>query len=189
MIRNIYFAPDDPGGAGSDDAGDPPDNDDSQAPGGTGSPTDPDLVPREELQKVNREAAKYRRERNDLQNRLKQFEDAEKTEIERLSGENADLKKRLDTAQLRARELRVQVLAAKVGISPDARQDASKLLDWDAVGDPDSDTSLEEALQNLLKARPYLKGAARGADGGAGADGRTPGAGMNEAIRRAAGRT
>lgn len=186
MGVRFFFAPDDPPGGGT---GDTDDQDTGQPPEGTASSGEgQDLVPREELHRLNREAAKYRRERNDLQNRLKAIEDAEKTEVERLKGQVDTLTKSHERIAARERELRVQVLAGQVGVSPDARADASKLLDWDAIADPDSDADLEEALKALVKARPYLRGASSGADGGAGGNGRQTAAGMNEQIRRAAGR-
>jgi hypothetical protein len=80
------------------------------------------------------------------------------------------------------------VLAEGAGIAPAARADASKLLDWSKIEDPDDDAILEEALKELVKARPYLRGSTSGADGGAGGDSTKVGAGMNEVIRRAAGR-
>ncbi len=186
MGVRFFFAPDDPPGGGAGENDDPNDREgQSQEDDGSGNQ---DLVPREELSKVNREAARYRRERNDLQNRLKAFEDAEKTEIERLQGQVKTLEDSLGKTSARERELRVQVLAGQVGVSPDARADASKLLDWEKIEDPDSDQELEAALKDLVKARPYLRGATSGADGGAGSGGRTTTAGMNESIRRAAGR-
>lgn len=191
MKSRFIFAPDgDPGGTGGGT------DDDSAGGGGVEPPegtesggNEQDLIPREELQKVNREAAKYRRERNDLQNRLKAFEDAEKTDIERLSGQVTTLEEKLTKSQSRERDLRVQVMASRVGISPDAQADAAKLLDWEKIEDPDSDALVEDALKELVKERPYLRGGVRiGADGGAGGDGRSTAAGMNEQIRRASGR-
>ncbi len=190
MWSRFIFAPDgDPGGTGGgtdDDTGDGV----VEPPAGTGSGTDEqDLIPREELQRVNREAAKYRRERNELQNKLKQFEDAEKSDLERLTGENKTLSERLTASEKRERALRVQVMASRVGVAPDAQADAAKLLDWGTIEDPDNDQMVEDALKDLVKERPYLRGGVRvGADGGAGGDGRSTAAGMNEQIRRAAGR-
>jgi len=190
MQSRFIFAPDGgPGGSGSE-------NDDTsgdggvEPPEGTGSGSDEqDLIPREELQKVNREAAKYRRERNELQNKLKQFEDAEKSDLERLTGENKTLADKLTASEKRERALRVQVMASRVGVAPDAQADAAKLLDWGTIEDPDNDQLVEDALKDLVKERPYLRGGTRvGADGGAGGDGRSTAAGMNEQIRRASGR-
>lgn len=189
MKSRFIFAPDgDPGGSGGENDDDSAGGGGVEPPEGTGK-DEADLIPREELQKVNREAAKYRRERNDLQNRLKQFEDAEKTDIERLTGEVKALTDKLTVSETRERDLRVQVMAARVGIAPDAQADAAKLLDWSKIDDPSSDALVEDALKELAKEKPYLRGGVRhGADGGAGGDGRTPAAGMNDQIRRAAGR-
>lgn len=187
-MKNILFAPDgDPGGQGGGDDDSPDTQGLVEPPEGT-DPDEKDLVPRSDLQRVNREAAKYRRERNDLQNRLKQFEDAEKTEIERLSGENKTLSDRLSASEKRERALRVEVMATRVGVTPEARADAVKLLDWDKIEDPDNDQMIEDALKDLVKERPYLRGAVGGADGGAGTGGRSTSTGMNERIRAGRGR-
>jgi hypothetical protein len=191
MKARFLFAPDEgPGGSGGENDGDPADGGTTESQAGTGSGSDgQDLIPREELQKVNREAARYRRERNELQNRLKAFEDAEKSDLERLTGENKTLSETLKASQERERVLRVQVMASRVGVAPDAQADAAKLLDWGTIEDPDSDQLVEAALKDLVKERPYLRGGTRvGADGGAGGDGRSTAAGMNEQIRRASGR-
>lgn len=191
MKPKFYFAPDDSGGGTGSENDDDQDDQGRQPPEGTGSGTpSEDVVPREELSKVNREAAKYRRERNDLQRQLQEIKDAEKSDNERLSGELKAAQDNLTKSRSEIRNLRVQVLAEKVGIAPAARADAAKLLDWDSMEDPDDVTILEDALKSLVKDRPYLRGSTvGGADGGAGGDGKSlVGAGMNAAIRRASGR-
>lgn len=193
MWSKFYFAPDDPGGGSGSDTDDDPTGDGggNQPPEGAGSgaPGEGDLVSREELSKVNREAAKYRRERNDLQKQLQEIKDAEKSDLERVTSELQTKSQELTKALTENRNLRVQVLAEKVGIAHSARADAAKLLDWDSMEDPDDGRIIEEALKTLVKDRPYLRGGHDGADGGAGAGGGGPvGAGMNDAIRRASGR-
>jgi SMC interacting uncharacterized protein involved in chromosome segregation len=194
MKPKFYFAPDDSGGGSGGENDDDPTGDGggNQPPEGAGSgtPGEGDLVSRDELSKVNREAAKYRRERNDLQRQLQEIKDAEKSDLERMKGDLDTRTKDLDKAHSEIRTLRVQVLAEKVGIAPSARKDAAKLLDWDSMEDPDDAVIVEEALKTLVKDRPYLRGVhVDGADGGAGAGGEGPvGAGMNAAIRRASGR-
>lgn len=193
MKPKFYFAPDDPGGGSGSDSDDDHAGDGSgnQPPEGEGSgaPGEGGLVSREELSKVNREAAKYRRERNDALRQLQEIKDAEKSDLERVSGELQMQTQRLNKTLAENRHLRVQVLGEKVGIAPAARADAAKLLDWDSMDDPDDGAIIEEALRTLVKDRPYLRGEVQGADGGAGSGGAGPvGAGMNSAIRRAAGR-
>ena len=188
MFTRFHFAPEgDPGGQGGENDDDAANDSGVEPPEGTGD-DEKDLVPRSELSKLNREAAKYRRERNELQNRLKAIEDAEKTDNERLSGEVKTLSERLAASEKRERALRVEVMASRVGVHPEARKDAFKLLDWDSIDDPDSDQEVEDALKSLVKERPYLRGSTTGADGGAGGDGRTVAAGMNDQLRRLAGR-
>ncbi len=188
MAVTLHYAPDDGpgGGAGADDDQQDPNPDDQ--PQGGKPDADDDLVSRDELAKVNREAASYRRQLREVQSKLKEFEDAEKTEIERLKGREETLNQELTKARADARDLRVWILAEKVGIAPAARQDATRLLDWSTIEDPDDATGLEQALRDLVKNRPYLIGpGGTGADGGSGG-GVGPGVDMNAAIRRAAGR-
>src|SRR6188768_713090 len=129
----FYLSPDgDPGGAGGGNEPDPNDGNSDEATAQTaddqGSGSQGDTVPLSELNKVNREAAKYRKELRDTQKRLAELEDKDKSELDkeresatRASAENRDLKDRL-------RNLQVQVLAGKVGVIPEAQSDAARLL-------------------------------------------------------------
>lgn len=190
MKVKFYYAPDEGSGSPGGGTDDTQNDEGVQPPEGTGSGTgdDQDLIPRTELSKVNREAARYRRERNEANARLKEIEDRDKSELEKAQAQLTTTTDKLMKMESQNRDLRVRVLAEVVGIAPAARADASKLLDWSKIEDPDDDAILEEALKELVKARPYLRGSTSGADGGAGGDSTKVGAGMNEAIRRAAGR-
>lgn len=178
----FMFAPDDaPGGQPDDDAGD-------GAPGapvadGSGTP-DPesDLIPRTELQKVNREAAKYRTKLREAEEKLKQIEDEGKSEFEKAQERLTALQTENQTLRSQAQHLQVTVLAGRVGITESAREDAARLLDWDAITDPTDAREIEKALKELVKDRPYLLGrVAGGADGGAG--GGTQSLSMNDLLR------
>lgn len=157
--------------------------------GGSQGSTESATVPRSELGKVNAEAAKYRRERNELQERLKELENQGKTQLEQAQEQNKSLEKTVAQEKQTNRDLRVQIIAAKVGVVAEARSDAARLLDWDKVSDPDSETAIEIALTDLVKEKPFLLGnVPGGADGGAGRDSKDAPVNMNDLIRQSAGR-
>jgi hypothetical protein len=197
MMRKhrFLFSPDDPGGQGGGDdpvldpnAGDPEPGDAQEGTPGPGGQDD--LVPRSELSKANREAAKYRKERNELQTRLASIEESEKTEVQKAKDRATALEESLKTEKQQNRELRVQVLATRVGVVREARSDAARLLDWDAIRDPDDEAEVEEALRDLVKEKPFLLGnVPGGADAGAGGTRDSGSQDMNALLRQAAGRT
>jgi hypothetical protein len=192
MKKHFLFSPDDPAGPGAEDEPTPDDSQDDATPpvGDDGPGGQDDLVPRSELNKVSREAAKYRRELRTTQTALKEREDQDKSDLERERDRAVKAEQDLKTERQAARQLRVEVLASRVGIVREARADASRLLDWDQVSDPDDERELESALRDLVKEKPFLLGKVPGgADGGAGAE-REGGSGdMNALLRAAAGRT
>lgn len=194
MKKNFLYRTDDPGGSGGGGEPDPDDNQDS-APPQEGDPQAPeakdDLVPRSELAKVNREAAKYRKELRDTQAALKEREDQDKSDLERERDRAVKAEQDLKAEREAARKLRVEVLASRVGIVREARADAARLLDWEQISDPDDERELEESLRNLVKEKPFLLGKVPGgADGGAGQEREGAGSGdMNALLRAAAGRT
>jgi hypothetical protein len=170
--------------------------DGSQGGSGTGSQADDggtqggssgsDMVPRSEAQEARREA-------QSLRNRLKAAEEAraalerEKlSDSEKIVQERDDAVKAASDANLRVREMQVQVLAQDIGIvDPEA---ASRLLDWDKIKNPDDRTQVEKALRDLVKDKSYLIGHAGKSDGGAGDGSGGQGTSMNDLIRGAAGR-
>ena len=190
----FYLSPDgDPGGAGGGNEPSPEEQaalDEAAArEAADGSGSQGDTVPLSELNKVNREAAKYRKELRDTQKRLAELEDKDKSDLDkeresatRASAENRDLKDRL-------RNLQVQVLAGKVGVIPEAQSDAARLLDWDGIDNPEDEKEVETALRALVKEKPFLLGGVPGgADGGAGGSRETGSDDMNALIRAHAGR-
>lgn len=144
----------------------------------------------DQIAKLRQEAANYRTQLRETQSKLKQFEDASKTDLEKAQGQVQDLNAKIAELEKRARKGVVLAVAGDVGIVKEARSDAADLLDWDQISDPSSEKEVEKALRNLVKEKPYLTGGvAGGADGGAG--GRGNGAStssMNDALRAAAGR-
>jgi len=195
MYHRFLFAPDDPGGQGG---GDNPDGTDDEGTGGSppegtesgsGSTDDKDLVSRSELARANRDAAKYRAQAREAQDALKAREDQDKSDLEKERDRATKAEEKLVKIEKDARELRVQVLAGKVGIAREARGDAARLLDWDDISDPDDERQVEVALRDLVKDKPYLLGnVPGGADGGAGGSRDTGSQDMNSLLRQAAGR-
>ncbi len=198
----IDYRPDDDGGSdddkgkktddddqGSSKSGSQEDDDGSQ--GGTGE-SGSQASASEEVKALRKEAAKYRTERNTARKKVDELEGAGATEIEKVQ-------KKLDTSATAVTELqdtnrvlRVRVISDKVGIIPEARADAAKLLNWDDISDPDDDAAVEKALKSLVKDRPFLLGSSgSGADGGAGGGDKNKGAGsdMNQLLRASAGRS
>jgi len=119
---------------------------------------------REEMSAVRNEAKNYRlklreteRMVEDLNAELKGLKDRDKSELERIVEEKADLERRLTEMEREKAEaaLRATIIAeatkAKI-VDPDA---AYRLLDMAEV-DPSDPRSLTRALANLVKERPYL---------------------------------
>lgn len=178
------------GGTGSGDGGEGGTGGEggSQGSGGTGGDGQ-DLIPRSELSRANAEAAKYRTQLRETQQRLEALEGQGKTQLEQAQEASKKAEEKVAQAEKANRFLRVQIVASKVGIAETARADAARLLDWDTVSDPDSETALEVALKDLVKEKPYLLGnLPGGADGGAGSPGSGEKVSMNDLIRGAAGR-
>lgn len=189
----FLFSPDDPGGSGGGDEPDPVD--DSQGAvtppeGDTGSGSQEDLVARSELTKVNREAAKYRKQLREAQEALKAREDEDKSDLQKERDRAVKAEQDLKSEREASRKLRVEVLASRVGIVREARADAARLLDWEQISDPDDEREVEQSLRDLVKEKPFLLGKVPGgADGGAGGDRGDTGSGdMNALLRAAAGR-
>ncbi len=146
---------------------------------------------------AEREARRAAQEKvRTLEAELEALKTKDLPEGERIKAENARLKEKLDLLEKEQKdqEVRFEVtrLAAKLGI---VDTDVALLLlqrdeaiEFDKEGRP---TNVEAALKVLVKDKPYLtRAVSGGADAGAGtrAGGATPGANMNDLLRRAAGR-
>jgi hypothetical protein len=136
-----------------------------------------------------RESAKHRRERNQAREALQAREDEDKSDLEKERDRATKAEQTLKAEKEANRKLRVEVLASKVGIVREARSDAARLLDWDAIQDPDNPQELEAALRDLVKDKPFLLGnVPGGSDGGAGGSREDSSQDMNALLRQAAGR-
>ena len=113
------------------------------------------------VQKLRREAAEYRKRLRELEKALKEKEEAELSEQERLQRRVAEYEARLAELerdrQERTLQYEVKLRAAAMGIvDPDA---AWRLLDLAAIefDEDGTPTNIDEALEALVKAKPYLR--------------------------------
>lgn len=121
-----------------------------------------------ELDEARRQAAKYRTELREVQERLSRYEQEKLTEQEKLAKRAEQAEKAAQELQARLREtaIRAEVMAVAQRLNvrdPDA---AYKLLDISALSVDDSTgqvSGVEDAVKALLKAKPYLAGGAAGA--------------------------
>lgn len=189
--RNIIILdPDDGTGAGTgDEEGPDPGREETGEGPDPGGQQQTGTVPRSELAKANAEAKKYRLQLREAQEKIKEHDDASKTELERERERANQLQQRATTLESQNLSLRASVLALEAGVSQEAARDAARLLNWDAIEDKDDDGQVLSALKDLVQEKPYLKGSGSGsADGGRGSSGGEGPIDMNAHIRRAAGR-
>jgi len=132
------------------------------APEAEQKPTDPWADPdaaRKEIEKLRREAAKYRTKASDLEplaKKAQELEDAQKSETQRLSEQLTEAQDRFKAVQQRAVRAEVRALAAAEFADPD---DAHAFLDLNSfVGDDgEIDTDgIRDGLTELLKRKPHL---------------------------------
>ena len=126
--------------------------------------TEPKTYDEGYVKELRAEAAKHRTERNearkaveDLTTRVKGFEDANKSELQKLADDKARLEQELAARDrdVTEREVKVKVTsaAAKLNIvDPDA---AYLLLDLASIDAEDSQ-GVTKALKALVKEKPYL---------------------------------
>lgn len=102
---------------------------------------------------LRREAAKYRTEKNTAETALTELQRSQMTEAQKAADDLARLQTvTVPDLQRQNQVLMVQVAASKLGIvDPEV---ASMLVDWNAVN---AGTSIGDALNQVLEARPYLK--------------------------------
>ncbi|AJP04784.1 hypothetical protein TU94_28405 [Streptomyces cyaneogriseus subsp. noncyanogenus] len=119
---------------------------------------DPDAA-RKEIEKLRREAAKYRTKAGELEplaRKARELEDAQKTEQERLAEQLRAAQEKAQAVQQRAVRAEVRALAAAEFADPD---DAHAFLDLTAYvdGEGDIDTvAIQRDLKDLLKRKPHL---------------------------------
>jgi predicted nucleic acid-binding Zn-ribbon protein len=135
------------------------------------------------LTEANREAAANRVKAKELTDQLKGFEGTAE-EKAKLQTKLDELSNSLTATQERAVNAEIKFLAKKHGAAdPD---DVVKLIDRSKLEVKDGDpVNAEKLVEELLKAKPHLKGATGSVD--AGAKGGTA-TSMNDLLRRATGR-
>lgn len=172
------------GGSGSGSSTATPPAGESGAQGGDGKQ---DMVPRSEAQEARREAQNLRERLKTAEKERDDLKSAQMSDSEKLTKERDDLKTEKTTLEEENRNLRVQVISARVGIQdPEA---AAALLKWDTIKDSSDEKEIESALKQLVKDKPYLAGnVAGGGDGGAGDGVGTSTTDMNSLLRGATGR-
>lgn len=140
---------------------------------------------------ARREAAKYRTERNGLQQKVQEFQQKDMSEAERLQAERDAAVARADALEAAARQQALQAAvtteAAALGFhSPTL---ALRLLDESEVLDGEGKpANVRSALQKVLKDNPYLAKRASTADAGEGRGKPADTRSMSAMIRSAAGR-
>lgn len=128
--------------------------------------TDSDTFDREYVEGLRSEAASYRTKLRDtekrveaLSSKLSEYEDSQKSELERLTDEKAKLEREIIDRDRQIAETaimaNVQVEAAGMGLrDPDA---AFKLVDMSSISYEDGKvTGTKKALEKLIKDKPYL---------------------------------
>lgn len=142
----------------------------------------------DELKKLRAENAKWRKQLRETESKLSEREKAELSEREKLERDRDSAQQKLAALESEVGSLRVQVLAPRAGIRPDAVRAASALLDWSQVDDPSDERQVIRALKEVAKENAYMT-VAGGADGGAGGGEQGQVTDMTALIRRAAGRS
>ncbi len=143
----------------------------------------------DEARKLRSELTRLRKQSKDYEARLKQQEDAELSQSQRLERELDEHRNRTSTLADENRTMRVQLTAQRLGVRGDALEDLPKLIDWEGV-EADDPRSVEKAVRTTLERKPWLRetGSA-GVDAGAGRQNGARTSNLNDLIRTAAGRT
>lgn len=146
------------------------------------------------LKAARKEAAEYRKRAAAAEARLKEIDDASKTEMDKLQERLQELESGSQSATQTIQDLRLQLAvvntAAEVGVRD--TETALALIDRTVISWGDDGTidqkSVVKALTDLVTRKPFLA-SGRSIDAGAGAGGGSvPTDDMNAVIRQAAGR-
>lgn len=128
--------------------------------------TEPDTFDREYVERLRGESASYRTKLREtekrveaLSSKLSEYEDSQKSELERLTDEKARLEREIIDRDRAIAETAIkadiQVEAASMGLrDPDA---AFKLIDISSISYDDGKVAgTKKALEKLIKDKPYL---------------------------------
>lgn len=164
----VFWSPDTGGQQASSEGQEP--HDEGQVPsvesGGVGETVvgqEPKTFDEAYVRKLRAESARYRTQMSKLEEQLKGLNDAQLSEKERLQKRVAELERQHvdEERERQERTLRYEamLMAGKLGlVDPDA---AYRLLDLTAIeyDDNGKPSNLEQAMNDLVKQRPYLKAA------------------------------
>jgi LPS O-antigen subunit length determinant protein (WzzB/FepE family) len=179
-----------------DDSGDKKDNDqdnDQDGGGDTGKKTGEKSFTQEDLDKIIRDRIK--RERKAWEQKIEdEKKKAAMTESERLKAEKEESEKKAQSIIERANQrlIRSEVIAQAAGLKIIDPEAAFALMDKTDVKVEDDDrvTGVKEALEDLVKSKPYLVGKAsakKTGDDQSDDKSKKSGSSMNDLIRKAAG--
>jgi hypothetical protein len=180
-----------------DDSGDKKDNDqednDQDGGGDTGKKTGEKSFTQEDLDKIIRDRIK--RERKAWEQKIEdEKKKAAMTESERLKAEKEESEKKAQSIIERANQrlIRSEVIAQAAGLKIIDPEAAFALMDKTDVKVEDDDrvTGVKEALEDLVKSKPYLVGKANAkktGDDQSDDKSKKSGSSMNDLIRKAAG--
>ncbi len=140
------------------ESGQEPRTDQQGAAGAQGQ--EPERFDAEYVRKLRAEAADYRKRLRELEQKVQEHETAKLSETEKLQKRLAELERQQATYQRERQERTLKyeamLVASKLGIvDPEA---AYKLLDLTRIEFDEDGTpkNIEQALKELLKAKPYL---------------------------------
>lgn len=160
------------GGDGTDGSADGSEGDEgSSGEEGTGSSGDGsnDDIKDPEKKRLSDEAAKYRTERNDMKaeldearKRLKEIDDADKSELEKAQSDLADAQAETDKLRTQVRDQAIELAFFTSGAASLFKNAATarRLMDLDSLKvDEDGkvdDKAVKKMAEDLLKSEPYL---------------------------------
>lgn len=153
--------------------------------GGSGTAEQPKMVSEEEYQTILRRLEAADRAKGEIAKQLKQYEDKDKSELEKLQGELKELKDKADRAAAEALQAKLSNEILKfpgfVWHDPEA---VLRLVDMEmiSVGEDGKVTGVKDALTKLAKDKAYLlkgkqdnKGGGGSGSGNNGSSGHNPG--------------
>lgn len=113
------------------------------------------------LREAERDAKALKRERDDLEAKVKEFERSQLSETEKLVAENADMKAKVELLERTARETheREQITSEARSLGFIDEDDAVRLVDRSLLQVEEATgriTNLQSVLNALLKAKPHL---------------------------------
>jgi hypothetical protein len=108
----------------------------------------------EAARKLRSEAASLRQRLAAAEKKSKEYEDKELSEADKAKRDLEEANKKIAASEAQTRSLHVRLLAKDMNVvDPEA---AEKLIDWSTV--EDNDAARKKALEDLVKARPWLAG-------------------------------